>query len=121
MQASSSIPFIISLMTVTFAKLSAGGSLTAVSSMIDTDSPLAEKLLKLTPGGRLRHGNNLKLRSRRPELHSNMSSIYKQLLQYLNGRHDQRKQNVSNLPAAGCTCSLDVDSYQGKFTLAVIK
>ena len=103
MQASNSIPFIIimSLMTVTFAQLSAGGSLTAVSGMINTDSPLAEQLLKSTPGGRLRHGHNLKLRSRWPEVHSNMSSIYEQLLQYLNGHPDQRKQNVSNLPAAG--------------------
>ena len=121
MQVSSSIPFIMSLMTVTFAQLSAGGSLTAVSGMIDTDWPLAEQLLKLTPGARLRHGHNLKLRSRQPEVHTYMSSIYQQLLQYLNGRHDQRKRNVSNLPAAQCTCSLDVDSYQGKFTQAVIK
>ena len=123
MQASSSIPFIMSLMTVTFAQLSAGGSLMAGSGhgMIDTDSPLAEQLLKSTPGGRLRHGHNLKHHSRRPEVHSNMSSIYQQLLQYLNGRHEQRKQNVSNLPAAGCTCLLDVHSYKGKFTQAVIK
>ena len=28
---------------------------------------------------------------------------------------------MSNLPAAGCTCSFDVDSSQGKFTQAVIK
>ena len=89
--------------------------------MIDTDSPLTEQLLKLTPGGRLQQGHNLKLRSRQPEVHSNISSIYKQLLQYLNGRHDQRKQNGSNLPAAGCTCPLDVDSNLGKFTQAVIK
>ena len=119
MQASSSIPFRMLLMTVIFSQLSTGGSLTAVSGMIDTDSPLAEQLLKLTQGGILRHGHNLKLRSRRPEVHFNMSSIYQQLLQYLNGRHDQRKQNVSNLPAAGCTCLLDVDSYKGKFTQAV--
>ena len=110
MQASCSTLFLFFLMTVAFAQLSAGGSPTAANGMIDTESPLAEQLLKSIPGGRLRHGHNLKLCSPRLGLHSNMSSIYKQLLQYLNGRHDQRKQNVSNLPAAGCTCSFDVDS-----------
>ena len=109
------------LMTVAFAQLSAGGSLTVVSGMIDTESPLAEQLLKLTPGGRLQHGHNLTLPSRRPELHSNMSSIYKQLLEYLKGRHEQIQQNVINLPTAECTCSFDVVSSQEKFTQAVIK
>ena len=105
---------LIIFLTFTCPQLSSGDSLASVDGRLDTDSTF--ELLKSTPGGRLRHGHNLKLRGHGPRLHSNMSRSYKRLLNYMNNGHQvQRPHNTSNLPNVKCTCSFGADTYHGHF------
>ena len=91
----------------------------AVSGLRDTNLPLGEELLEPNQSGRLRHGPSFNLGGRRPRLHTNMSSSYKQLLSYL--RNEPPGHLPKNMSAAVPKCTCDTDSGQGDLTLAVTR